>query len=160
RREAQDWPGYEKGMQQALELDPNSADIHAFYARGLWSRKRFDDAILHMRRAQELDPLSPALCSDLGKILYSAGQREQAFEHYRKTLELNPNYSDAHHHLANYYLAQGKYDEAIAEAIKAESNSSGEPTRSAQLGYLYAVAGKRAEAQKILRQLEELSKQR
>jgi serine/threonine protein kinase/Flp pilus assembly protein TadD len=160
RREVQDWPGYEKGMQQALELDPNSADIHAFYARGLWSRKRFDDAILHMRRAQELDPLSPALCSDLGKILYSAGQREQAFEQYRKTLELNPNYPDAHHHLANYYVAQGKYDEAIAEAIKAESNFSGEATRSAQLGYLYAVSGKRAEAQKILHQLEQLSKQR
>jgi serine/threonine-protein kinase len=160
RREVQDWAGYEKGMQHALELDPNSADIHAFYARGLWSWKRFDEAILHMRRAQELDPLSPALCSDLGKILYSAGQREQAFEQYRKTLELNPNYPDAHHHLANYYLAQGKYDEATAEAVKAESNSSGEPTRSAQLGYLYAVTGKRAEAQKILHELEELSKQR
>ena len=136
--------GGEKEMQHALELDPNSADIHAFYARGLWSRRRFDEAILHMRRAQELDPLSPALCTDLGKILYSAGQREQAFEQYRKALELNPNYAGAHHHLLNYYLAQRKYDEAITEATKmarssgAEQRGSGEERMvSFYLGYIY-----------------------
>ena len=30
----------DKEIQRALELDPNSADIHAFYARGLWARRR------------------------------------------------------------------------------------------------------------------------
>jgi tetratricopeptide (TPR) repeat protein len=160
KNSAQDFPGFEREGQRALELDPNSADIHAFYARGLFARRRFDEAILHMRRAQELDPLSPALITDLGRILYSAGQREQAFEQYRKALELNPNYFGAHHHLSNYYLGQGKYDEAIAEAKKIGNSSGEELGLPGFLGYVYGVAGRRAEAQKILHEFEEQSKQR
>ncbi len=113
-----------------------------------------------MRRAQELDPLSPALCTDLGKILYSAGQRDEAIEQYRKALVLNPNYSGAHHHLSNAYLAEGKYEEAIAEIIKSERASGEKPLRSGQVGYVYGVAGRRSKAEKILHELEELSKQR
>ena len=150
----------DKEIQRALELDPNSADVHAFYARGLWARRRFDEAILHMKRAVELDPLSPALHTDLGKILYSAGQHDQAMEQYRKALELNPNYFGAHHHLANSYLAERRYEEAIAEAEKMSANATSEGSGRPFLGYTYAVAGKRAEAEKILDELKERSKQR
>ena len=150
----------DKEMQRALELDPNSADIHAFYARGLWARRRIDEAIVHMKRAVELDPLSPALHTDFGKILYSAGQRDQAMEQYRKSLELNPNYFGAHHHLANFYLAEGRYEEAIAEAEKMSANAPNEGSDKPFLGYAYAVAGKRAEAEKTLDELKERSKQR
>src|SRR3989442_934563 len=150
----------DKEIQRALELDPNSADVHAFYARGLWARRRFDAAILHMKRAVQLDTLSPALHTDLGKILYSAGQHDQAMEQYRKALELNPNYFGAHHHLANSYLAERRYEEAIAEAEKMSANATSEGSGRPFLGYTYAVAGKRAEAEKILDELKERSKQR
>ena len=150
----------DKEIQRALELDPNSADVHAFYARGLWASRRFDEAILHMKRAVELDPLSPALHTDLGKILYSAGQHDQAMEQYRKALELNPNYFGAHHHLANSYLEEGRYEEAIAETEKMSANATSAGSGRPFLGYTYAVAGKRAEAEKILAELKERSKQR
>jgi serine/threonine-protein kinase len=158
---ADDWSFQTREFQRALELDPNSADIHTFYAAALWNRRRIDEAILHMKRAVELDPLSPALQADLGKILYSAGQRDQAMEQYRKALELNPNYFGAHHHLANFYLAEGRYEEAITEAEKMSANTPPEGGQGRPfLGYTYAVAGKRAEAEKILHELKELSKQR
>jgi serine/threonine protein kinase/Tfp pilus assembly protein PilF len=157
---ADDWSVQTRELQRALELDPNSADVHAFYARVLWARRRIDEAILHMKRAVELDPLSPALQTDLGKILYSAGQRDRAMEQYRKALELNPNYFGAHHNLARLYLAEGRYEEAIAEAEKMSANAPNEGLGRAFLGYTYAVAGKRAEAEKILHELKELSKQR
>jgi serine/threonine protein kinase/Tfp pilus assembly protein PilF len=157
---ADDWSVQTREFQRALELDPNSADVHAFYARVLWARRRIDEAILHMKRAVELDPLSPALQTDLGKILYSAGQRDRAMEQYRKALELNPNYFGAHHNLARLYLAEGRYEEAIAEAEKMSANAPNEGLGRAFLGYTYAVAGKRAEAEKILHELKELSKQR
>ena len=157
---AVDWSVRNREFQRALELDPNSADAHAFYARHLWGRRRIDEAILHMKRAVELDPLSPALQTDLGKILYSAGQRDRAMEQYRRALDLNPNYFGAHHHLANYYLAERRYDEAIAEAEKMRANSTTQASGRPFLGYTYAVAGKRAEAEKILQELKEESKQR
>jgi serine/threonine protein kinase/tetratricopeptide (TPR) repeat protein len=154
------WSVKTREFQRALELDPNSADVHAFYARNLWGHRRIDGAILHMKRAVELDPLSPALLTDLGKILYSAGQRDQAMEQYRKALDLNPNYFGTHHHLANFYLSEGRYEEAIAEAEKMSANFPNKGSGRPFLGYTYAVAGKRAEAEKILHELKEESKQR
>ena len=155
-----DWSVRSRKFQRALELDPNSADVHAHYARVLWGHRRIDEAILHMKRAVELDPLSQALRVDLGKILYSAGQRDQAMEQYRKALELNPNYGNAYKLLASYYLAEGKYEEAIAAAEKMSANVSDKVGGRAFLAYTYAVAGKRAEAEKILHELQEAAKQR
>jgi tetratricopeptide (TPR) repeat protein len=155
-----DWSFGPREFQRALELDPNSADIHAFYARVLWHHRRLDEAILHMKRAVELDPFSHTSQADLGKILYSAGQRDQAMEQYRKALDLNPNYGNAYKHLASYYLAEGKYEEAIAAAEKMNANVSDKLNGKAFLGYTYAVAGKKAEAEKILHELQEAAKQR
>jgi serine/threonine-protein kinase len=155
-----DWSVRPTEFQRALELDPNSADIHAHYARVLWSHRRIDQAILHMKRAVELDPFSPTMQADLGKILYSAGQREQAMEQYRKALDLNPNYGNAYKHIASYYLAEGKYEEAIAAAEKMSANVSDKVNGRSFLGYTYAVAEKRAEAEKILHELQQEAKQR
>jgi len=155
-----DWSIRSREFQRALDLDPNSADIHAHYARVLWSHRRIDEAILHMKRAVELDPLSHTSQADLGKILYSAGQREQAMEQYRKALDLNPNYSNAYKHLANYYLAEGRYEDAIAAAEKMGAKVADKSNGKAFLGYTFAVAGKKAEAEEILHELEAESKQR
>jgi serine/threonine-protein kinase len=154
-----DWSVRPREFQRALELDPNSADVYAHYARVLWGHRRIDEAILHMKRAVELDPLSPALRADLGKILYSAGQRDQAMEQYRKALDLNPNFGNAYKHLASYYLAEGKYEEAIAAAEKMSANVSDKLNGRSFLAYTYAVAGKRAEAEKILHELQAEAKQ-
>ena len=155
-----DWSVRSREFERALELDPNSADVHFFYAGMLWSRRRIDEAVLHMKRAVELDPLSPAMQSDLGKILYSAGQRAQAMEQYRKALDLNPNYVNVHKHLASFYLAEGRYEEAIAEAEKLSANAPDKGAGRSFLGYTYAVAGQRAEAEKILHELQAEAKQR
>ena len=50
-------------------------------------------------------------------------------------------------------------DEAIAEFKKALVISPGDPMSLGELGRAYALGGKRAEAQKILDKLNELSKQ-
>ena len=159
-----DWSIRAREFQRALELDPNSADVHAFYARILWGHRRIDEAIIHMKRAVELDPLSPALQTDLGKILYSAGQRDQAMEQYRKALDLNPNYFGVHHNLARFYLGEGRYEEAIAEAEKGKANApdinADKDAGRSFLGYTYAVAGKKAEADKIIHELQEEARQR
>jgi eukaryotic-like serine/threonine-protein kinase len=154
-----DWSLGLREFQRAVELDPNSADVHAHYARVLWTHRRIDDALLHIERAVELDPLSQALRVDLGKILYSAGQRDQAMKQYRKALDLNPNYANAFKLLASYYLAEGRYEEAIAAAEKMSANAADKLNGRAFLGYTYAVAGKRAEAEKILHELQEEAKQ-
>ena len=80
-------------------------------------------------------------------------------EQYRKALDLNPNYHNAYKLLASYYLAEGRYEEAIAAAEKRLANANDKGSARAFLGYTYAVAGKRAEGEKILHELQEEAKE-
>src|SRR5262249_532629 len=67
--------------------------------------------------------------------------------------------ANAYKLLASYYLAEGRYEEAIGAAEKMSANVTVKSNGRAFLGYTYAVAGKRAEAEKILNELQEEAKQ-
>jgi TolB-like protein/DNA-binding winged helix-turn-helix (wHTH) protein/Tfp pilus assembly protein PilF len=162
RRLDLDWRAGEEEDKRALELDPNSAGAHQNYAYHLQTAGRFDEAMLHLKRAQELDPLSLILGANIGSLLYVMRQHDQAVEQLQKTIEMDPNFAPAHNRLERAYLAKGMYEAAIAEQKKtiALDPPMGRWRRTSDLGYAYAVAGQRAEAQKILSELQELSKQR
>jgi len=161
RRLDLDWSAGEEEDKRALELNPNSADAHQSYAYHLQTAGRFDEAMLHLKRAQELDPLSLIIGADIGSLLYVMRQHDRAIEQLQKITEMDPNFAPAHNRLERAYLAKGMYEEAITEQKKAIAldPSTGRWGRTADLGYAYALAGKRDEAQKILDDLQELSKQ-
>jgi TolB-like protein/DNA-binding winged helix-turn-helix (wHTH) protein/Tfp pilus assembly protein PilF len=148
-----DWTGAEEEYKRALELDPNSVRAHQTYAWHLEMFGRFDDAMSHTKRAQELDPLSLELMWDMGVWFSFSRQYDRAIEQFQKIIEMDSKFIGAHSMIAETYQKKGMYEEAIAELKSA--NVSGPP-----LGYAYAVAGKRDEAQKILNDLKEQSKQR
>jgi len=147
-----DWLGAEAEYKRALELDPNSIRAHQTYAWNLKMLGRLDEAMLHLKRAQELDPLALDISWDIGVSLSFSRQYDRAIEQFQKTIEIDPNFVPAHNGLVQAYQGKGMYDEAIAELKNAKAGG-------AQLAYAYAVAGKRDEAQKILDELKELSKQ-
>jgi Tfp pilus assembly protein PilF len=149
RSEDLNWSASEEEHQLALKLNPNSAAIHQNYAYHLEWLGRLDEANQHLKRAQELDPFSLIIESEVGAGFYYSRQHDRAIEQFQKTIEMDPSFAPAHSRLANAYQAKGMYEEAIAEHKKALAldNTS---RRAAQLGYAYAVAGKRDEAQKIL----------
>jgi len=156
-----DWSGAEEEYKRALELDPNSVRAHQTYAWHLEMVGRLDEAMPHLKRAQELDPLELSVNLDIGSALYFSRQYDRAIEQFQKTIEMDPNFVPAHVGLVQTYQAKGMYEEAIAERKKADALGQAPGSRArAQLAYAYAVAGKRDEAQKILIDLKELSKQR
>ena len=73
---------------------------------------------------------------------------------------MDPNYVPAHRTLGIAYIQKSRYKEATAEFEKALVISPGNTNVLSELGYVDAVAGRRAEAQKVLDQLNELSKQK
>jgi len=154
-----DWPGAEKEFRQAIELNPNYAIAHRWYALNLEYTGRLEEAIAEDKRALELDPLSLPINAYLGLTFYDARQYDQTIEQERKTIELDPNFIVAHNFLGLAYLQKSMGDEAIAEFEKALVISPGDPMSLGELGRAYALGGKRAEAQKILDKLNELSKQ-
>jgi tetratricopeptide (TPR) repeat protein len=73
---------------------------------------------------------------------------------------LDPNFFPALFDLGLAYVQKSIYKEGIAELEKAVAILPGNPLVLSGMGYAYAAAGRRLEAQKVLDQLDELSKQK
>jgi serine/threonine-protein kinase len=156
-----DWAGAESEFRRAIELDPNYPIAHHWYANYLEIVGRSDEALREARRALELDPLSLIINENLGSVLIDMGRYEEGIDQINKTLALDTSFTAAHGDLARAYLAQHKPDKAIAEAertLALGGPGPPSPPELAELGYFYARAGRRSDAQKALLQLLELSK--
>ena len=147
-------------FQRAIELNPNYATAHQWYAEcGLIPFRKFDEAIAEVKRALELDPLSVIINADVGSVLGYAGRYDEAIAQLRKTVEMDPNFYYGRWQLGEALEIKGLNEEAAAQYKKAiELND--DPLPRALLGHLYARSGRKDEASEILRQLQELSKQR
>src|SRR5262249_12757788 len=113
-----DWGAAEKQFKRALELAPGDTGVHHMYAHYLSAMGRFDDALAESRRLLDLDPLSPASRNHLGWHYLCAHQFEQAIEQYKMVLASDPNFAEAHRQLGEAYGQKGRFDEAVAEALR------------------------------------------
>ncbi len=153
-----DWVGAEEGFKRALALTPNSADTYDLYGRMCLALERNDEALAMEYRAQELDPLAHR--ADVARALLRSGRYDEALLAATRAIELDPHYARAHATLAWAYLMKGVFDRGLVELRTAVSLSPGDTLWLAQLGQAYALAGDAERARDVLRQLEELSRQR
>jgi len=116
----------------------------------------FDQGLAELKRARDLDPLSLIINTNLGLTFYWARRYDLAIEQLERALELEPSFFRAHLHLGMCYERKSMYREAIAEIEKARSIDENSWTL-AGLGHAYASFGERAEAEKLLGRLLELS---
>jgi tetratricopeptide (TPR) repeat protein len=145
-----DWRTAESEFKRAIALKPNYALAHDWYGWSVLAQSgRFEEAFVELRKAQELDPLSLAINSDYATCLYWAGQYEQAIEILRRVVELENNFYVAHIFLGLACLMTGQTTEAIKELQTAQAQSNN-PVTSGFLGYVYAKAGKKREARRVL----------
>lgn len=145
---------------RAIELNPNYATAHHWYAYFLVSENRPERAIDEIKTARELEgPLNISVNTDIGEIYSWAGRYAEADAALREVLKIEPNYAVARHVLAINLLKQNRIAEAVAEAETARRLES-EPRVLAVLTYAYAADGKRAEALQTFNELNELSKQK
>ncbi len=153
-----DWLAAEAEFKLAIELSPNYAPAHNFYANFLKAMGRFDEALSEAKRAEELDPLDLAINTGVGHVLYLSRNYDKAIEQYGKTLELDPNFAQAHLWFGRPYLQKGMYKEAIHELQKAVALSAESTMALATLGHAYASAGNRSGALLLLDKLKRRSK--
>jgi serine/threonine-protein kinase len=153
-----DWAGAEAELKRAIELNPNSGNAYDFYGLMLSALERHDEAIEMQRRAHELDPLAHRM--DLATTLLRAGRYEEALRAVTRVLAVEPHFPLAHATLGWVYLLDGKPEDGIASLKRALALSPESTMYLAQLGQAFARGGQVAEALQVLRQLDELSKQR
>jgi TolB-like protein/tetratricopeptide (TPR) repeat protein len=154
------WSEAEKEFKRSIELKPDYATAHQWYAiHFLTATGRLEEAVQEMKKALELEPASLVMNTFMGATLYYAGRYDEAIDQCRRTIEMDPNFAVAHWHLGLAYEQEQVFDAAIEEFQKAVSLSGGSPLMKAALGHAYAKSQKKHEANKILGELNELSKQ-
>jgi TolB-like protein/DNA-binding winged helix-turn-helix (wHTH) protein/Tfp pilus assembly protein PilF len=153
-----DWVEGEKEALRAIELNPNDAAARAAHAELSWTMGRFDESIQESKRALELDPLSINYNTALAFTFFLARRYDQATEQGAKILELDPKFIPAYYVRGVAYVKKSMYKEAMAEFEKAVSISADDLAALTGQGYGYAVTGRRADAEKVLARLNELSK--
>jgi tetratricopeptide (TPR) repeat protein len=155
-----DWATAEREYKRALELNPGDARAHNWYAGYLTYVGRFEGGISEAKRARELDPLSLPINNALAGRLLAGSRYDEALQQVQETLELDAHFAPAHQTLGWIYLHSGKQEEAIREFQNALQLSGTEDTDlELDLGFAYAVTGKRDEAREILAKLEKMHEQ-
>ena len=154
------WSAAEQHFKRAIELNPSYANAHNVYASYLMSRGRIDESIAASNRARDLDPFSLAISAHRGFLLENARRYGEAIEQLRAVIAMDPNHYQAYWMLGHTYAANQQFDEAVAAAQKAVELSERTPGALGMLGLAYGLAGRKADATKILNELLEVSKTR
>jgi len=154
------WSAAEKEFKRSIELKPDYATAHEWYAiHYLTATGRLEEAVQEMKKALELEPASLVMNTFMGATLYYAGRYDEAIHQCSRTIEMDPNFAVAHWYLGLAYEQKQVLDAATEEFKKAISLSGGSPLMKAALVRAYAKSQKKHEANEMLNELNELSKQ-
>ncbi len=108
-----DFATAEKEFRHAIELNPNYASAHQWFAEHLSALNRFDEALVEIRRALELDPMSVIMNKIYADILTDSRRFDEAIEQYKKAIELDPNFATTYYFLGRAYEAKREYVDAV-----------------------------------------------
>ena len=153
-------------FKQAIEKDPGFAlayaglayayQILSFYAAAP-SKEYYPKAKQAALKALELDDRLAEAHESLGVITgYQEWDWKNAEREYLRALELSPGYVWAHFHLANTFLYQGRYDEAVRRMQKSHALDPLNIAFNRNLGLVYFRSGRLEDAVKTFHRTIEL----
>jgi eukaryotic-like serine/threonine-protein kinase len=164
------WSEAEPEYRRAIELNPNNANAHYFYAFNfLMPENRIDEALDQFRIALSLDPLAPIVKMNYGLTLMIARRFPEAREQFDQILERDPTFSPALFYGSQVDATMGHWGDAVNELHKTRAArlvgtfspdaqgylnmiiAAGDLVPPTNLGVAYALAGN---PEKAMDQLE------
>jgi len=153
---AWDWDGAERQFQKAIALNPDFQPAHLNYSTLLRVTGRIDEALRESEQAMNQEPFSGAAIMNHCRTEYAARQFEQANACLDRLAIDLPDFTGGRYMHGLVYNALGRTSDAIKifEEIYARDPALG----GAVLGYTYGIAGRRADAERILNEMLEYQK--
>jgi len=148
-----DWPAAEREYKRAIELNPNYATAHQWYAELLTAMGRFDEAEVQGKKALDLDPMSPIINAVVAWNSTMARRYDDAIEQGTRTTQLFPDFMPGYAYLGLAQLESGRAREALASFETARKNLDIAVVRT-WLARAHIAAGERDQAVRILHELE------
>ncbi len=156
KRYGLDLAGSETELKRAVALEPANAGFRGALVFLYVLEERDSDALAEGRRAVELDPMSANANAELAHALLASNRCDEALAQLQKLKSLRPPLLKASSFAAQCYARKRMWPEAIAELQRTRKH--GGPRGEAQLGYVFARAGRRDDAQRILTALLDRSR--
>ncbi len=148
------WGEAEAAYRRGLELDPNYATGHHWYAFFLMTLGRYDEALDERRRALEIDPLTPMLSVGLAELHNAMRRPDLALDAIKRTLERNPRFWAARLARGQALEQLGRHLEALQEFVEAERAAPDSvPVLSSVVSGL-AATGQTREARRRVEEIE------
>ncbi len=141
--------------RQAISVDPNSAEANARLGKMLLYLGDVDAAAGPIFNALRLDPQQSDANATQG-LLYWLTRKPGTGAAYERAIDLNHNNAEAFGYYADWLWMQGDAlgaENSFREAVRIDPLSL---ERQSKLGYKLAFAGKREEAEPIVRRIQEL----
>ena len=138
------WPDAEKEFRETFQLNPNLSRPHQDYAIFvLFPLGRLREAEKELYKSLELDPLSSTAINHMNMVLLSDRLYDEVLENCLRALKTDPGNYGARQSYARALVQKGRLNEGIAILEKLGKGSE------SFLGYAYARAGRRADAEQI-----------
>jgi tetratricopeptide (TPR) repeat protein len=141
----------EKALLQALELNPDSVEAHAYYAELLADQADYEGAAIHSRQAVQLDNQSLVALRARGYVLYYTGNYDEAAQQFEQAIAINGRVADLHQFLGLIYWTLGRYDEAIERFNVADTFDPDNPLPDTYISRIYLGIGEYAKAAQFAR---------
>lgn len=109
-----DWnfAGAESDYRRAVELSPNDATAHHWFAEFLSMEGRFDESLAEYEKALSLDPLSLPIRTDMAFCHYYARDYDKAIEQLNLARQIDPVYRNTYNFLNFAYREKGMFQDA------------------------------------------------
>jgi TolB-like protein/DNA-binding winged helix-turn-helix (wHTH) protein/Flp pilus assembly protein TadD len=151
-----DFKAAEREFNYAIALAPSNDSIHCYYSNYLGWRGRRAEALAEITKGRELNPGSSFATSE-SALYFQLRDYARLIEVSQRGIASDPNEWLEHYFLGMGYEGAGRRPEAISEYEKAVQMSGRDQDATAALAHAYAMVGRRAEAQTILREFERRS---
>ena len=147
--------GAKRMLEKAMELSPYNSTARLRYGWVIVTED-LKAASEQMRLAQEYDPLSPITNGAYCNVLAFERRIKEAIHFCEKAAELNPDSNNSQIMLADMYLTDGRFDDAIRTVRSRIERVSGADkiTLQGSLAFYLIRAGRRAEAEPMVEKLE------
>jgi len=149
-----DWINAGEEYRIGIELNPNYATGHHWYAEWLLFMGIPDEGFKEISLAVELDPVSQAILKDKGMFLYYTRQYDESIDLALKALELDPDFMPAYRLLSLAYQGKGMFEKAVAENQRWGDHTGNKVKTDVALAQIYAASGRKEDAKKIIEEVE------
>ena len=141
RMQRDDFSGALKAADQALTLDPGSADALHQRGRALAGEGRNDEALEALQQARTADPENGYIANTLGHFLLTAGRVDEAVPHLEAARDRLPEVAFVRNNLGVAYERQGDLDRAVEEYRAAVQGGDSDGKSGASLARLEPIVG-------------------